>query len=157
MKRLFLVLGLLSVLLSACAKQKEEQPAAADSTAADSVTSDSARLQKSETLGVSAPAWYAALPHEAGVLYAAAHGRSLRASIARDKAVMRAQRQLAEKLEMLTQNDTTESTAHGGAKAEEEPLQETQLIKAKIIKQKQVKKGKFWYVFVLMELPLSEQ
>ncbi len=155
MKKLFWIVGILTVLLISCGKQREPPRSATDSTAVDSSQTDSTLLKQVVEQGVPAPAWYVHIPQKEGALYAAARGRSLRPNIARDKAMMRAQKELAAKMETLKQKDSARTKAVGGAQAAEEQNNGTQLTGAIIKEQKQFKKGKYWYVYILMEMPVS--
>jgi len=153
MKKLIFIFGLAALVLFSCEKQKDSRQSSTASQAA--AGTDSSAVKPVSDDAPQAPAWYQRLPQKEGMLYAAAKGRSLRPNMARNKAVMQAQKQLAAQVEALNQPDSLKIKTGGGAQAAEQENGGVLLTKAIIKNQKQVKKGKYWYVFVLMEMPVS--
>ena len=147
-----LLLAILFVLV-ACTKKEEADHR---SSAADSAARDTTSVQAPVDQGIEIPVWLENLPHRNGYLYASGWGKSLRANISKDKALLIAQNQLARRLQTasLASTDSVDQAGSAGAQAQENGTN-IALSAWKIVKQKQVKKGKYWYTFVLLELPLD--
>ena len=149
--KLLILLGLVFFLAAACGKKEQQKlPEQADSLA---VAADSAKSVFNEN----APEWFNQPPARDGFIYAAAEGRSQRANIAESKALLRARAKLADQLEEHRLSETEKTSAAGAD--EEHGNTETHhvvLQKSRIKYKKQLKTGKQWHVFVLMELPLNQ-
>ncbi len=87
-----------------------------------------------------APVWYTAKPETQGFIYGRGMARSRRVNIARDKAVLKAQAELAE----LLKSGSTLTVP-------------VELKNTLIKKQKQIQEGKQWRVYVLLEAPLQKE
>ncbi len=119
----------LLLIAGACKnQQKSEKPV---QPAADSLNLD---VQMDN-----APDWALKPPQQDGVLYAVGQASSLRAELARRKAMLNARVKLAK---MLAQQSDS--------------LQEL-LRFSRVTKEKQIQEGKRWHSFVLMELPLQKE
>jgi len=150
MKILLSVLTLLFVLNSCKNKQPRQQQAP---------TADSTKAQKNSALSdpiEGTPAWFEQLPQKKGYLYALGQAHSLRPNLARDKAVLQARVRLARKVRELDERPNR-PPADGGAKetVPHEEARQTVLEKSMIKRQKQIKKGKQWQVFVLLEMKVK--
>ena len=84
-----------------------------------------------------APSWFKTYPQQEGFLYAAGQATSSRPEIARRKAMLNARLKLAEKLKQ--QGDSLN----------------TLLRWSRVKEEKQIRQGKRWQSFVLLELPLE--
>ncbi len=124
---------LLLVALLSCSKNEPSDKAPQK---ADSLSS----VQNDVLVPADAPAWYTAKPEVEGFLYGRGMARSRRVNIARDKAVLKAQAELAE----ILKSDSTLTV----------PVE----LKNTLIKeQKQIQEGKQWRVYVLLETPLQKE
>ena len=131
-KLIIFIIPLFLVAYSCTKKESSEQ----QQSQADSL----ANVQKDLLIPADAPAWYSAKPEVQGYLYGRGMARSRRVNIARDKAVLKAQAELAE----LLKSDSTLSV----------PVE----LKNTLIKeQKQIREGKHWRVYVLLEAPLQKE
>lgn len=115
------------LLLGACKSQKEKEKAPEQ-------TKDSLTIEVQN-----APEWAVRPPSQEGLLYAVGQASSLRPEIARRKAMLNARIKLAEKLNQ--QGDSLDFLLRWSRVKEE----------------KQIKQGKRWHSFVLMELPLQKK
>lgn len=150
MRQIFVFL--IFVLIFAGCEKKEQQtlPDQADSL---NMVADSTKIASNEN----APEWFNHLPSEEGYLYAVAEGRSIRANIAESKALLKARAKLAEKVEELQLSETDKSSAAGADDADAET--DTRIVileKSRIKHKKQIKVGKQWHVFILLEMPLNK-
>ena len=131
-KIIILSIMLLFVLLSCSKKEPSDQaPQKADSLS---------NAHQDVLVPADAPAWYITKPETQGYLYGRGMARSRRVNIARDKAILKAQAELAE----LLNSDSTLTV----------PVE----LKNTLIKEKkQIKEGKQWRVYVLLEAPLQKE
>ena len=151
MKQIFVLL-IIVFILAACEKKEQQQtmPEQADSL---NTEADSTKIAINEN----APEWFNHLPSEDGFLYAVAEGRSIRANIAESKALLKARSKLAEKVEQLELSETEEHSAAGADDADGETDKHSVILeKSRIKHKKQIKVGKQWHVFILLEMPLNK-
>ena len=129
----FVVLTVVLFIAAASCSKKESSEQTVQST--DSLTS----MQNEVLVPADAPAWYSAKPDAPGFLYGRGMARSSRVNIARDKAILKAQAELAE----LLKSDSALTV----------PVE----LKNTLIKeQRQIREGKQWRVYVLLETSVSD-
>jgi len=97
-----------------------------------------------------APDWFKTIPVEKGILYAIGTAKSRRLNLASDKAVTKAQISLAEQVKLKTESA-------GGADTEDVTESDLDIVlkKSLIKNQTQIKEGKLWRVYVLLEMELE--
>ncbi len=127
-----IILALLFVSLSCSKKEPKDQlPKNADSLS---------NVQQDVLVPADAPAWYTAKPETRGFMYGRGMARSRRVNIARDKAILKAQAELA----VLLKTDSTLTV----------PVE----LKGTAIKEQlQIREGKQWRVYVLLETPVPAE
>lgn len=132
-KKTVILIILLFLTVFSCTKKEtpETLPMRADSLA---------NIQKETLVPADAPSWYLAKPETEGYAYGRGMARSRRVNIARDKAVLKAQAELAE----LIKTDSTLATP-------------VELKNTRIKEQTQVREGKQWRVYVLLEAPVLNE
>ena len=140
---------LLIILFTACGTKKEDQQSKADSPATDSTLADSSQVTETETLPAATPAWFRRLPQKEGVLYARGTAVSSNRTIAEEKALFKAQKELAALVEKR-QNETSPGAKTAGD--DEDIISEVRLNNFRVIKQQKVQEGNKWRAYVLLEL-----
>ena len=147
---------LFGLFIFACEKKEGKDFNNTDSTAVvDSLMQDP--ILATEVLE-QAPEWYTILPEDEEYIYAIGVAKSRRANIASEKAVMKAQVSLAEKLKELELiSDTEESEQSLGADSDPADGNLSVMLQDVMIKEKkQFKSGKLWYSFVLLEMKIDK-
>jgi len=129
-KSAIIIVFLLSLNLFSCAK-KEKQQTISD---ADSLLN----VKQDNLLPADAPAWYVQKPQTSGYFYGKGMARSKRVTVARDKAMLQAQAELAKEIK----NDSLS-------------IDISELKNSIIKQQKQIQEGKHWRVYVLLEMPVD--
>jgi hypothetical protein len=141
LKYIFLFFFTLLLIYLSCTekKQAESDFTKNDSTLITISGLDSAALE-------AAPEWFKNIPESDTVYYAAATAKSSRANIARDKAIMKAQVELAAKLRS--------AGSPKGADAGDDTSDELDEVIKNVItsKQTQIQEGRLWRVYVLLEM-----
>ena len=151
-KSIFCLLISVLIIIS-CEKKEGEDPVDIDSTAIiDSLQSNP--ILSTEILK-HAPEWYRTLPEDEGFIYAAGVAKSRRAKIASDKAVMKAQMKLAEKLKEMELQSDRDHEKPLGADSDPSNGNLSVILQDVIVKEKkQFRSGKLWYSFVLLEMKI---
>jgi len=145
---------LLIIFFTACGTKKEQQQSKTDSLATDSTPTGSNQVIESETLPAESPEWFRHLPQKKGVLYARGTAISSNRTVAEEKAMFRAQKELAELVEKQ-QNETGSGAKM--ASDDEEIISEIQLNNFRVLNQQKVQEGNKWRAYVLLELKVVEQ
>jgi len=149
-----IILLLIILALVACENKNEVKIEADDSSAVLQQDSIQTVIDKKPALA-NAPDWYNDLPEREEYIYVSASARSRNASIAEEKADHIARVLMAEKIKIL-EKDISSSNSHGGALSEDTPNSQPQALHNSIIrKRKRVKEGKYWRVFVLLEMKIK--
>ncbi len=145
---------LVFTLFYSCKQDKDQTNEQADSLSTVVDTTDSIKVKDQAGKMDTAPEWYANLPVKEGYLYAAGSARSRKLTIARDKAQMRAQTQLAKKYQALI-GENEESQNTGGAQSAEDEDINIMLKKTIVKKQQQTPEGNYWRFYVLLEMKIE--
>ncbi|GEM_PF-3272501 len=135
------------LLLVNCENKKPEK------ITIDSLQVDTSQVLRSEQgqIAKNVPNWFRRLPDKEGFYFAVGKGESRRPNLARDKAVLKAQRNLLEQLSVKSAN------THSGVQAVDENRPTPQVLsKTFIKKQKQIRDGQNWIVYVLLEMPIKK-
>ncbi len=140
---------LLTLALIACGTKKEQPQNRTDSLTVDSLTVDSTRNEQAEPLPPKAPEWFRYLPKAEGKLYARGTALSSNRSIATEKAMFKAQKELADLVE--NQQNETASGAKSASDRDSE-ISEVRLNNFRVVKQQNVQEGNKWRAYVLLEL-----
>lgn len=147
----FIILGL---LICSCDKKSSDDTIDIDSTLV--IDSLQAELLLSTDILDKAPEWFKTMPTQEGFIYATGIAKSRRANIASDKALMKAQVSLAEKLKGLEGISDSESEVPLGADSDPANKNLDVTMKDVLVKdKKQFKSGKLWYSFVLLEIKIE--
>jgi len=144
-----ILLFVVTIFIFSCNEKKEIHPDQLDSLKnIDSALVDSGIVDKS--ILKNAPDWFKTIPVEDGVLYAIGTAKSRRLNLASDKAVTKAQISLAEQVKLKTESA-------GGADTEDVTESDLDIVlkKSLIKNQTQIKEGKLWRVYVLLEMELE--
>ena len=150
--KIVLIPVLILFILAACDQKEHPQKEArqVDSLVAGA---DSMQTIRDEN----APEWFGQLPVKEGFLYAAAEGRSMRANLAQSKALLKARAQLAEELKKRSVREAHETTPAGADSESVAPAGQVVSLGKTVVKQKkQIKVGRKWHVYILMEMPLQQ-
>ena len=141
---------LLLVIFIACDKTDRSDTGKIDSTTVSDSTAMDSTL--SVEFAENAPAWFVSIPQIEGYIYATGTAKSRRASIASDKATLKAQVSMAEKLKKQgVINGTSEIALGADPDADNENLS-IMMQDVMVKNKKQVKLGDIWYSYVLLEL-----
>lgn len=149
---IYVMIGGFVLILSCRDKEKRDYPGSGDtlqhqdSTHLDDSSGQAAYLKY-------APAWFTEPPSHDGFLYTVATAKSRQLDIASGKALTLAQIAMAKKLESIS--GTAE--APKGADGEDTPLLRTELRNSVVKKQTRIREGKFWRVFILLEMPVYDK
>ncbi len=145
------------LLFTACGKNKDEKSNVPQTPGVDSAAVDTVSLQVPVFNGINTLSWVTRPPEKEGYLYASGWGRSLRANISRNKAMLKAQKELSRLLKRRPALETDSLKLHrGGVQDVPDSEIDVSLSSWRILQQKQIKKGRYWYSFVLIELPVHE-
>ena len=149
---IYILIGGFILILSCKDKERQGYPGSGDtlqyqdSTILDDPSEQAAYLKY-------APAWFTDPPSNDRFLYTVATAKSRRLDIASGKALTLSQIAMAKKLE----NRSGSTEAPKGADEEDNPLLRTELRNSVVKKQTRIREGKFWRVFILLEMPMHEK
>ena len=149
------ILLLLVILILVACENKNEVIIEADDTLAVLQQDSIQTVNDKKPALANAPDWYNDLPERKDYIYVSASARSRKATIAEEKADHIARVLMAEKVKELKKNISS-SNSHGGTLSEDTPNTQPQALHNSIIrKRERVKEGKYWRVFVLLEMKID--
>lgn len=152
MARYIIFIFILLTFFFSCEEKPDSSSGGADSLMVDSSRIDT--LQPIQTKKISsAPDWYYMVPVRDGFLMASASARSIREDIALKKARFKAQAALAEKWQKMQLKMHPDSAWPGG---KNETFVGVEMGKTIVKKQQNVREGKSWRAYVLVEMEIKE-
>lgn len=148
---IYILTGTFVFILSCRDKEKQGYPGSKDTLQHQDSTLLNDPSEQAAYLNY-APDWFRNPPSDDGFLYTVATAKSRRLNMASDKALTLAQIAMAKKLEKLS--GTVE--APKGADEEDNPLLRTELRNSLVKEQIRISEGKYWRVFILLQMPIEE-
>jgi len=143
----------LSLMFLACGTKQETSAGRADSLTVDSSRIDSSGVVKFEKYSGNVPAWFRRQPQKEGALYARGTAVSANRTVAEEKALFKAQKELAALLK-----EQRPSGGAGAKAARDETVADNtvDLSGYRILKQQKFREGSKWRVYLLLELDMSD-